>query len=728
LDTQLLREAGAYFLAGHADCPNSSPTIKYASGLHELLANSPLSIDANRELAPVGRLTTDPWSPAFNGLVPAPQDRPANGRPALTGLADYWRQYDISHAVEQTLDAEGKRVFSVIEPTFYQGMFSWWQGHATLDYRTILRHGLPWYQERILRGLEEAERTGPEERQELFQALATTVDGVMALIRRYASECEDRATTTQGHGQARLRRLAGAFEQFLAGPPRGFFEALELVHFTNALDGYDNVGRLDQYLLPYYRQDAESGTVTPDRAAGLLADAFDIWGSCFHWQVVIGGTDQDGEDAANELTELILTARGTVKRTQPSVSVRLSARSPEALLDGALGLLEKGLGQPAMYNDDLYIHAFEQIGVPREAATEFVLGGCSECHIGGRSAARDAFFNLTKALEAVFYNGRISSEGPVFGPATGDPQSLRTFEEFFAAYKRQAEYLIDTFVHYRDHVQRTVARLQPALIRSIFVSGCLDSGRSNSAGGSEFDYGLIDVYGIPNVGNSLMAVKKLVYEDQRLSLSELVHALRSDFQGHEKLHAWCRELPQYGNDEDDVDRMTAQVADHAFDRVLQQRRWNGDGYYAVCASAPGMHVDFGKTTGPTPDGRLAGTPLANSMGPMQGTDGRGPTAMLNSVSKLPLWKCVGTPVLNLSLRPELLRPQQRETAVSLIRTFFRRGGMQLQISAVDKSTLLDAIEHPERHSSLIVRVAGYAARFTELSRELQEEVVSRTVH
>ena len=728
MNTRILRDAGAYFLAGHADSPSASPMVKYAEGLREMLARAPLNLDVDRPLAPSGRLVEDPLSPIFNGLVRVSLESPLGSERPVDGFGDYWKAYDVDRQVEEALDAEGREIFAVNGQDRYQHLFSSWQGHATVDFAALLQRGLPWYRDRIRRGLEEAENAGEEERREFFLALETVMSGIETVVQRYAAACADGAADSRGARHDGMSRLAGAFRKYQAGPPRDFFEALQLVHLMNAVDGYDNVGRLDQHLYPFYARDVNRGTLTPDRAEALLAEAFDIWGSQNHWQVVVGGTDREGRDASNDLTGLILAARGRVDRPKPSVSVRLSEESPAGLLESALDLLAKGLGQPALYNNDLYIRAFQQIGVPAEAATEFVFGGCSETHIGGRSAARDSFFNLAKALEAVFYNGRVSSDGPSFGVETGPPEDLRSFEEFVAAYRRQVEYLIDTFVRCRNHVQRVVARLQPALVRSIFVSGCLESGRSNSAGGSEYDYGMIDVYGIPNVANSLLAVRRLVYEDQALPMVGLVHALRDNFRGHEEVRAWCRRLPKYGNDQEEVDGIAAEVAGHAFEHVLRQRIWNGDGYYAFCASAPGAHVMFGKTTGATPDGRLAGTPLANSVGAMQGTDLNGPTAMLKSASKLPLSRCVGTPVVNLSIRPELLLGSDRETVAELVRTFFRLGGMQLQVSLVDRAVLLDALEHPEAHPSLMVRVSGYSARFTELSPDLQQEILERTVH
>jgi len=326
------------------------------------------------------------------------------------------------------------------------------------------------------------------------------------------------------------------------------------------------------------------------------------------------------------------------------------------------------------------------------------------------------------------YNGRVSYDGALFGVETGALDNLTTFDAFFSAYQRQAEYLIATFVRIRNTVQKIMARVQPALVRSIFIDGCFASGRSNSAGGATYDYGMIDLYGLPNVVNSLYAIRRLVYEEQRVSLTTFASALSQNFQGFESLRRQCLQLPKYGNDIAAVDEIASKVGEHVFDYVLQQRNWQGNGYYAFCASGPGQHMFYGKTTGATPDGRLAGTPLANSMGAMAGTDLHGPTALLRSVAKLPLWKCVGSPVVNISISPQLFNRDHRSTVPSLIKTYFHLGGMQLQITIVDKQTLIDAIEHPEHHRALIVRVSGYAARFTELSADFQQEILSRTIH
>ena len=710
------REMGLHFLAGHCDCPSPSLMLKCAAGLYEELTQNPLSIAPDRCLAPVGRLIN---SAGFNGMVGLP-DKPE--------VWEYWRDYSFLQRLPESLDAEGKEIFAFNSFAKYQCLFSPWQGHATLDYARIVRSGLAWYHDRIHEALLKAERAHAEAEVEFYQALATVMAGVEAVAERYARAAEQLAAASPAEENPRPHRLARGLRQLVAGPPRDFFEALLFVHFMNAVDGYDNVGRLDQNLFPFYARDIANGTLTAEEAEGLLAEAFELWNSHHHWQVVVGGADADGRDVSNALTHVILKARGRARCTQPSVSVRLAVNSPQALLDSALDLLAQGVGQPAFYNDDLYQRALRHLGVKAEDAADFVTGGCTETHIAGKSAARDAFFNLAKGLEAVFYNGRVSADGPRFGVETGPLDDLTTFRSFLAAYKKQAEYLIASFVRQRNQVQRVIAKYEPALIRSIFIAGSIETGVSNSAGGSQYDYGMVDMYGLPNVVNSLFAVRRLVYEEKSVSLAALAHALSVNFDGYEDLRNLCLRLPKFGNDDPEVDAIASDVGEHAFSYVLRQRLWNGDGYYAFCASGGADHVRLGTTTGATPDGRLAGTPLANSMAATQGTDLKGPTAMLKSVAKMPLWKCMGSPVVNLSLNPQFLAKEQRGAIAALIKAFFRLGGMQLQITVTDEETLRDAMQHPEAHRSLMVRVSGYSARFTELPPVVQEEILSRTIH
>jgi formate C-acetyltransferase len=389
----------------------------------------------------------------------------------------------------------------------------------------------------------------------------------------------------------------------------------------------------------------------------------------------------------------------------------------------AFETLLRGQGQPAIYNDDLYVRTLEGMGVLGPDAAEFVFGGCSETHIAGKSSIRDGFVSVVDPLLKTLGVGPAFEDGLHVSPRE-DPGD---FGAFLDAYKRNVRGLIDEHVARRNATQRYVAKYQPALVRSIFVSGCIEKGMSHSEGGALYNHGMIDVYGIPNVANSLYVIKRLVYEDQELSLDTLRDALTGNWGGYGDVRLLCLRQARYGNDVDEVDWLACEISDHIFSYIQEHKIWNGGIFYGFCASAPGQHVTLGQQAGATPDGRLAGRPLANSMGPAQGTDGRGPTAALNSVSKLDLSMAIGTPVVNLSFERRTFR-ERGDAMIALVRTFFEKGGMQLQFNVVDRKTLTDALEHPEEYGDLIVRVSGYSACFSRLPRAIQEEIVERTVH
>jgi len=724
MDPELLNRIGEHFLAGHCRCDSPKPILKYAWGLFEAYTKGPLSIEPGCNFAPASNYRGDSrYLPIFNGLVsPASwpredlerkwQDEVPDIGEIIDRMEDYWQPYDAQAQARKALELEGTEIDKITAYLGCECFFYVWQGHATLDYRRILREGFVGFRDRVREKLASLAPHEDGKRRDLYQALAIVVEGIERLIRRSAEQCARIAAATTGDERARVQRLRQAFEQMLIGPPKDFYQALQYVHFFNAVDGFDNVGRLDQYAYPFYRRDVERGLIDEQGAVALLAELFDIWGANLHWQVVIGGQDADGKDASNELTRLAMEARRLVNRPRPSLSLRVSSRTPDELLVKAFELLKDGLGQPAFYNDDLYVRALQGIGVKKEDAAEFVFGGCSETHIAGKSAIRDMSLNVAKALEELLKGNRLRFDGKTLQVEKFEPEAFGSFHSLLEAYKRQAEAFVDVFVHCRNRLQQVVAHLQPALVRSVFISDGLDKGLSNTEGGVEYNHGMVDVYGIPNVANSLFAIKRLVFEKRLVSMRELCSALERNFQGCEELRRLCLSEPKYGNDCDEVDQVAREVADHVFAYIQTHRLWNGGIYYGFCASAPGVHVAAGLTTGATPDGRLAGTPLANSMGPVQGTDTSGPTAMLKSVTS----------------SRRMFAPENHAAMISLIRTYFKLGGMQLQFTVVDRDTLRDAMEHPERYRNLFVRVSGYSARFVDLPREFQEEIAERVVH
>jgi pyruvate-formate lyase len=735
-DAEVLNGIGEYFLAGHMACDEDDPAAKYASGIYNEFKNAPLSIEPDYEIAPVrGLFRGEYCAPLYNGMVmmydPQGKKQQYNDErvtAAIDRSTQYWKRYDVLDTLKSTFDDEDKAIFAVNGQEKYQFFFSTWQGHATLDYATILRTGLAGYEARITEKLESLDRNSADydKKSSFYRALLVVVDGVGLLARRYRDECERLAGELPPDDSrgARLRALQGAFESMLVSAPSDFFEAIQRLHFFYTLDGSDNAGRIDQLLYPYYASDLRAGKIDRKRAEDLLFQVFDIWGQVTCWNMRSGGCEADGSSAVNDLTFAVLDARKRVRRPKPSVSLSITPTTSGELLHKAFEVMETGVGQPALYNDELYIKTLEAIGVPTADAVEYTFGGCTETHIAGKSAIRDAFVNVAKCLELALYNGRVSRGGDKLGIETGDPAGFQSFSEFASAYKRQVEHMIDVFVGYRNRTQEITARTQPAMFRSVFVEGCIESGVSNSEGGAVYNYGLVDVFGIPNVANSLFVIKKLVYEDKALSMPALIEALDSNFEGFEDIRQLCRAQDKYGNDRDGVDDLARVTAGHVFEYIKGHKLWNGGIYYAFCASK--FHDVLGESTGATPDGRFAGTPLADSMGPVQGTDTNGPTAMLNSVTKVNLSAAIGTPVVNIKFRKPHFCESEYDNLSALVRTYFAKGGMQLQFNIVNRETLLDAIDHPENYGDLIVRVAGYCDYFNNLPLEVRREMAERS--
>ena len=716
-----LNEQGEYFIAGHMRCESSKPILKYASGFRDLFSNCNLSIDTNCRLAPVSSYRSGRYTPIFNGLVAHPEY--VDDINVQDQAGEYWAQYNAYKQVLQSLNEEERAKCQF--PGSH--ILSSWQGHATINFERILEAGFVDYKKRV-----EAKRaidysTDPD-KQVFYEALSIVTEGIEILIKRNINRCQEIIEEHEGEDLPNVKKLKKTFEQMLVGRPRDFFEAVQFTHFFNVIDGYDDLGRLDQYLYPFYKEDIKKGLITSSEAEKLLVEFIDNLGRHTHWQIVIGGLHANGTNAANELTTMIMNARHHQDKPNPSLSLRVSEKTPDEIVFKAFDLIQDSIGHPSLYNEEQYTREFEKIGVPHEDAVEFTFGGCTETHIAGKSAIRDSFLNIVSPLEAVLYNGHLYMDNARFGLKTGDPSEFKSFDAFFEAYKKQTEFTVDNFVYFRNKVQKTVAHLQPALIRSVFVDGCIEKGKNNSEGGTIYNHGMVDVYGVPTVANSLFAIKKLVFDEKKLTMNEFITALKHNFEGYASLRKLCLEHAKYGNDIDDVDNLTREVSSHVFSYIKKHRIWNGGIYYGFCATAPGAHMFFGETTGPTPDGRLASTPLANSMSAVQGTDTNGPLGLFNSLAKIELGDALGTPVVNISFSRDVFNTQNRNKLLSLIRTYFKQGGMHLQFSVVDKKILAEAMGNPDKHRNIFVRVSGYCARFVELPRDFQEEVALRTIH
>ncbi|MFA5562274.1 MAG: glycyl radical protein [Eubacteriales bacterium] len=492
--------------------------------------------------------------------------------------------------------------------------------------------------------------------------------------------------------------------------------------------------------------------------------------------LIVGGQDTEGKDATNDLSFLCLEASMHVRLPQPSLSVRVWEGSPNELLLKAAAVSREGMGVPAYYNDEIVIPAMMKRGIPLKQARDYCIIGCVEPQVAGKTDGWHdaAFFNMCRPLELVFSNG--CDKGKRVGPETGTPEQLNSFEKFFAAYQQQEAYQISLMVNADNAVDTAHALRCPLPFESCLVDNCLSTGKSVQEGGAQYNFTGPQGFGIANVTDALWAVKALVYDTKTITLAQLEEALRYNFgrgfSGEAALTltaaaaaALVREggtltdqvigdiyrritadsgsnpeqkalfsrileqiesLPKYGNDIEAVDLFAREVA-YTYTKEVEKYKNPRGGVYQAGLYPVSANVPLGAQTGATPDGRLAFTPIADGVGPASGRDTAGPTAAANSVAKLDHIIASNGTLFNQKFHPSALAGQSGlQNFVSLIRGFFDQKGMQIQFNVVSRETLIDAQQHPEQYKNLVVRVAGYSALFTSLSRALQDDIINRT--
>lgn len=544
-------------------------------------------------------------------------------------------------------------------------------------------------------------------------------------------------------------------------------------------------------MYPYYQKDMAEGKITRDEAQELVdciwvklndlnkardaASAEGFAGYSLFQNLIVGGQNENGEDVTNDLSFLCIWASAHVFLPQPSLSVRVWNCTPHELLVEAAKLTRTGIGLPAYYNDEVIIPSLMNRGLTLEDARTYNIIGCVEPQKAGKTEGWHdaAFFNMCRPLELVFSNGK--DKGEQVGLATGPVEQMGTFEEFYDAYKKQMEYCISLLVNADNAIDTAHADRCPLPFLSSMVDDCMKRGKTVQEGGAVYNFTGPQGFGIANVADSLYAVRKLVFEEKKVTLSEYKKALALNFgKGFdsitvqemteeiikelakagqqpsqaqiagivkgimnteipdkdrelcEKLLAMIDEIPKYGNDIEEVDSFAREVA-YTYTKPLQNYRNPRGGIFQAGLYPVSANVPLGAQTGATPDGRLAHTPVADGVSPTAGRDIHGPTATANSVSKLDHGIASNGTLLNQKFHPSALSGDEGlNNFVALIRSYFDQKGSHMQFNVVDRNTLLDAQKYPEKYQHLVVRVAGYSALFTTLSRSLQDDIIRRT--
>ncbi len=550
-------------------------------------------------------------------------------------------------------------------------------------------------------------------------------------------------------------------------------------------------GRFDQYMYPYYIKDIESGKITREQAQELIdcvwvklnslnkvRDALSAEGfagySMFQ-NLIVGGQDTSGLDATNDLTYMCISASMHVNLPQPSLSMRVWNGTPYELMAKAAELTKTGIGLPAYYNDEVIIPALISRGLTLEDARDYCIIGCVEPQKGGKTDGWHdaAFFNMLRPMELVFSNGM--DKGVQIGPKTGELSDFDTYDKFFDAYKKQMDYAIKLMVNADNAVDAAHMERCPLPFLSAMVDDCIAAGKSAQEGGAIYNFTGPQGFGIANVADGLYAMNELVYKTKKVSLQQYADAIRNNFgmphteayatnltievikelqgKGYEisenqiaEIYAQIKEnnieegkkreyqalyneikaLPKFGNDIDEVDFVGREVA-YTYTRPVEKYENPRGGRYHAGLYPVSANVPLGLQTGATPDARLAGTPIADGVSPVAGSDMNGPTASANSVAKLDHGIASNGTLFNMKFHPSALKGASGIGGfITLIRAFFDQKGMHMQFNVVSRDTLLDAQKNPEKYKGLVVRVAGYSALFTTLSKSLQDDIINRT--
>jgi pyruvate formate-lyase/glycerol dehydratase family glycyl radical enzyme len=554
-------------------------------------------------------------------------------------------------------------------------------------------------------------------------------DGIDAFALNYAKSALDMLENETN--EKRLRELTTIAYHCSYIPKQGartFPEALQSFWFIHLLDGNDSPGRFDQFMFPYYQRDIGSGNLTKDDAQNWIDHLWKRFNDTRSWNVCVGGLRSDGSDGTNELTFMALEATRRIKKVAPNLSLRLHKDSPFDLWKKAVEVIETGVGMPALYNDDVFIPALMRYGISEEDARDYAMNGCSQVDIQGKShiGLEDGEINLLKCLELALHDGFDPNTNHQTGLHTGNARDFSNFDQVWQAYVAQVEYFNKRATDSANRVQKAHAETSPNLFRSLFIQDCIEKGKNFKSGGPKYNHGQILTQGITNTADSLAVIKKLVFEEKRISIDELLDAIDRDFPDESLRQLLIHEVPKFGNDDDYVDSIAEKVVDHFYRHLNTYKTWRG-GIYGGGSIVFTRAVSFGGKVGATPDGRKAHTPLADSVGPSQGRDLHGPTAVFNSVAKVPQVLAQSAYVLNIKFTPRIVRDDM-DKVISLFQTYFSKGGQQIQVNVVDKETLTRAKEHPEQYEGLVVRVGGFSGYFRNLSPAQQDDVIARTEH
>lgn len=608
--------------------------------------------------------------------------------------------------------------------------------------------------ENELKFLAEATNTVDVGKKEELNAMFIAADTIALFAQRHAEALEQIASTESNeHRLNELIEMIRICRKVPAQAPETFHEALQHYWFIHLgviteLNPWDsfNPGRLDQHLWPFYQREIANGSLTKDKAIELL-QAF--WVKFNNHPsppkmgvtaeesntytdfalINVGGIKEDGSDAVNELSYIILDVIEEMRLLQPSSMVQISKKTPIRFLKRALKIVKTGFGQPSIFNTDAIVQQLLSQGKTITDARNGGASGCVETGAFGTEAyTLSGYFNLNKVLEVTMHNGYDPRTNKQIGIKTGNIASFKTYDDFYSAFEKQLNHFIDIKISGNNAIEELYEKHLPVPFLSILVDDCIKKGKDYNAGGARYNTSYIQGVGLGSITDNLSAIKKWIFDTKELSLEQMQHALSNNFEGNDDLRRkLVYDTPKWANNDDYADQNAVRVFNSFYHAVTGRPSARG-GVFRINMLPTTCHVYFGKVIGAMPDGRLAGEPLSEGISPVQGADHNGPTAVLQSAAKIDHIKTGGT-LLNQKFSPSFFDTSEAlDKLATLVRTYFTLDGHHIQFNVVNAQTLRDAQKNPEKHRDLIVRVAGYSDYFNDLGESLQNEIIRRTEH
>ena len=681
---------------------------------------------------------------------------------ALRSIAPFWENNNL-RAKGEALLPEEVNVF--METGFFgmEGKLNSGDAHLAADYEQLLKIGLVGYEKRVRQLKAELDLCVPEniDKYVFYKAVLIVIEAVKTYADRFSLLAQEMAENAQSHRKDELLEISNICSKVPYEPASSFKEAIQSVWFIQLIlqiesNGHSlSYGRFDQYMYPYLKADLEKGVITDEEAVELLtnlwiktltinkvrsqAHTFSSAGSPMYQNVTIGGQTPDKKDAVNKLSFLVLKSVAQTRLPQPNLTVRYYNGLNKEFLDECIEVMKLGTGMPAFNNDEIIIPSFIDLGVKEEDAYNYSAIGCVETAVPGKWGYRCtgmSYQNFPRILLAVMNDGVDVTSGKRFVKGYGYFRDMKSFEELQDAWDKSIREITRLSVIVENAVDLASERDVPDILCSTLTQDCIGRGKTIKEGGAVYDFISGLQIGIANMADSLAAIKKLVFEEKKITPQQLWDALQDDFMSEEnqKIQSMLiNEAPKYGNDDDYVDQLVVEAYDSYINEIKKypstryQRGPVGGIRYAGTSSIS-ANVGQGYGTMATPDGRKAHTPLAEGCSPAHAMDKNGPTAVFKTVSKLPTHEITGGVLLNQKVTPQMLATEEnKEKLEMIIKTFFNRlHGYHVQYNVVSRETLIDAQKNPEKHRDLIVRVAGYSAFFNVLSRATQDDIIERT--